>query len=221
MLKTMSKVTTGLMNAVCIFGIAFATIGPFPANADTTGEAPTYMVLEDGNQYLMDSSIENYSMQDVLCLIENMYFEARSDGYAGMYATTMVVMNRVDDHRYPDNVCDVVRQGPVRESWKTRQHPDLIEADRIYYPIKNKCQFSWYCDGKADEMKDEDSFYLARDIARLVLDMSSGVLGEQQMIDITEGSTHYHTTYVSPNWRNDRGMMKITLVGSHIFYRWN
>jgi spore germination cell wall hydrolase CwlJ-like protein len=169
----------------------------------------------------MDSSIENYNMQDVLCLIENMYFEARSDGYAGMYATTMVVMNRVDDHRYPNTVCDVVRQGPVRESWKTRQDPDLIEADRIYYPIKNKCQFSWYCDGKADEMKDEDSFYLARDIARLVLDMSSGVLGEQQMIDITEGSTHYHTTYVSPNWRNDRGMMKITLVGSHIFYRWN
>ena len=39
-------------------------------------------------------------------------------------------------------------------------------------------------------------------------------------VDITEGSTHYHATYVDPYWTNDRGMAKITQVGSHIFYRW-
>ncbi len=38
---------------------------------------------------------------------------------------------------------------------------------------------------------------------------------------ITEGSTHYHATYVSPKWRTDRGMELIGRVGAHIFYRWN
>ena len=38
---------------------------------------------------------------------------------------------------------------------------------------------------------------------------------------ITEGATHYHATYVKPNWRHDRGMDLIGRIGSHIFYRWN
>ena len=37
---------------------------------------------------------------------------------------------------------------------------------------------------------------------------------------ITEGSTHYHASYVRPNWRNDRGMQHVGRIGSHIFYRW-
>ena len=45
-------------------------------------------------------------------------------------------------------------------------------------------------------------------------------MGEYPLADITEGSTHYHTNYVSPKWKNDRGMAKITRVGAHYFYRW-
>ena len=32
-------------------------------------------------------------------------------------------------------------------------------------PIRHRCQFSWYCDGKSDDMRDEDAFFLAQEIA--------------------------------------------------------
>ena len=57
---------------------------------------PDYEVIDiEQHKHLMDTELGNYTKEDVACLVENMYFEARSDGYAGMYAVTMVVMNRV------------------------------------------------------------------------------------------------------------------------------
>ena len=55
------------------------------------------------------------------------------------------VLNRVQDRRYPAQVCDVIYEGPVKESWKTRQDPDLAEKDRIYYPVRHKCQNGFVC----------------------------------------------------------------------------
>tara|TARA_B100000989_G_scaffold112292_1_gene82424 strand:+ start:1886 stop:2557 length:672 start_codon:yes stop_codon:yes gene_type:complete len=215
---------SNFLNCVAIAGICYFAINypPAPVNADTTGVMPEFEVVDiEQHKYLMDTELGNYTKDDVSCLVENMYFEARSDGYAGMYAVTMVVMNRVADHRYPDTVCGVIHQGPVRESWKTRGK-DVADSERKYWPIKNRCQFSWYCDGKADVMYNEEAVYLATDIALLVLDISTSRLGDTTfLVDITEGSTHYHTDYVKPAWRHDRGMAKITSVGTHIFYRWN
>ena len=57
----------------------------------------------------------------VMCLALNIYHEARNQEVDGMYAVADVVMNRVEDYRYPSSVCGVVKQGPVRESWKTVQ----------------------------------------------------------------------------------------------------
>ena len=34
---------------------------------------------------------------------------------------------------------------------------------------------------------------------------------------ITEGATHYHATYVSPNWA--KSFTKIAQMGAHVFYR--
>jgi hypothetical protein len=71
-------------------------------------------------------------------------------------------------------------------------------------------------------MYNEEAVHLATDIAILVLDISTNRLGDSTfLVDITEGSTHYHTNYVNPKWKNDRGMARITSVGTHIFYRWN
>ena len=84
------------------------------------------------------------------CLALNVYHEARGQGTAGLFGVTAVVLNRVNDSRFPNTICGVIYQGPTRESWKTRIHKNLPTEDRIYYPIKHKCQFSWYCDGKDD-----------------------------------------------------------------------
>lgn len=188
--------------------------------ADTTGEIPRAPIIDSAGVYLLDMGIilEDYALEDAACLTENMYHEARSDGYAGMYATTMVVMNRVNDWRYPDTICEVVKEGPIKESWKTAQHKQLLEEDRVFYPVRNKCQFSWYCDGRADTMHDEASLYVAKEIAHLVL---SNYYETDVIVDITEGATHYHATSVMPYWVGSRDMAKVTQIGSHIFYRWD
>ena len=210
---------SGILNAVIVTGVIAAGTSGWPAKADTTGVAPEYTTTVNSNEFIMDTFTESYTNKEVQCLVENMYHEARSDGYAGMYAVTMVVMNRVQDDRYPNTICDVVYQGPKRESWKTKKTPDPNDA--VYYPIRNRCQFSWYCDGRSDAMNDKDAFYQALDIATLVLEISASQNNPSALIDITEGSTHYHTYKVFPNWRHDRGMTKIVRIGDHIFYKWN
>ena len=162
-----------------------------------------------------DPKIDELYTQDnrpeLYCLAQNIYFEAKSEPLAGQYAVADVVLNRVQDTRYPNTICEVVREGPIRESWKTRQHADLSDNERIYYPIKNRCQFSWYCDGKSDTVRDNDAWRMAQIIAYQIVHTD-------KMRGITEGATHYHADYVSPGWAS-----KIQLVGSistHIFYRW-
>ena len=76
------------------------------------------------------------------CLAMNMYHEARNQGTAGVLAVSAVVFNRVNDSRFPNTVCGVVEQGPTRASWKD---------PKVRFPIKHRCQFSWYCDGKSDK----------------------------------------------------------------------
>lgn len=143
------------------------------------------------------------------CLAENIYFEARSDSVAGQAAVADVVINRMFDSRYPDNICDVVHDGPVRESWKTRQTEDPNDA--VFYPIKNRCQFSWYCDGKAETINDKKAWIKAQYIAYQMLyaDRYRG---------ITEGATHYHAHYVNPTWAQQ--IQYIDSIGSHKFYRY-
>jgi len=69
----------------------------------------------------------------LVCLAMNVYWEARSQSTAGQIAVAQVVVNRVNDRRYPDNVCGVVTQGVVHSG--------------TTLPVKHKCHFSWYCDG--------------------------------------------------------------------------
>ena len=73
---------------------------------------------------------------EVSCLAMNMYHEARNQSFAGQLAVANVTMNRVNDERFPDTICEVVKQGPTRPSWKDK-------TKRV--PIRNRCQFLWFC----------------------------------------------------------------------------
>ena len=99
-----------------------------PAFAD----ASTFQDPKIDELYSQDNRPELY------CLAQNIYFEAKSEPLAGQYAVADVVLNRVQDTRYPNTICEVVREGPIRESWKTRQTSDPNDAK--FYPIKNRCQ---------------------------------------------------------------------------------
>ena len=145
------------------------------------------------------------------CLAMNIYHEARADNLAGQYAVADVVLNRVKDSRYPDTICEVVMQGPVRESWKTRDNPDLSDSERKYVPVRHKCQFSWFCDGRSDKTHDLDSWRKAQEIAYRIIEL-------RNYRGISEGATHYHATYVSPRWANE--LDQVGRIGAHVFYRW-
>ena len=138
----------------------------------------------------------------LVCLSLNVYHEAKNQSVVGQAAVAEVVMNRVADSRYPNSVCEVVKQGPTRPSWKD---------PNTEIPIKHKCQFSWYCDGKTDNPKDDIHWKRAKEIARLVLH-------DRIIIDVTEGATHYHANYVKPAWA--RTKTRTTRIEKHIFYRW-
>lgn len=141
--------------------------------------------------------------QEISCLATNIYFEARNQDMRGQMAVGHVVMNRVKDERFPKSVCEVVLQGPTRPSWKDKT---------IHYPVRHRCQFSWYCDGAADKIhpKDDNIFELINSMAFKIY--------HDQFRDFTGGATHYHADYVSPGWRHTK--TKTITVGNHIFYRW-
>ena len=126
------------------------------------------------------------------CLALNIYFETSARSLADSMAVTDVVLNRVESTRYPDNACDVVHQG--------------------YKKGSRYCQFSWYCDGKSDEVKDKESYKKILDFARLMMH------NDIKFVDITDGATHYHADYVSPSWAKTK--TRTTEIGDHIFYRW-
>ena len=130
------------------------------------------------------------------CLAQNIYYEARGSNRADRIGVADVVLNRVKDTRYPNTVCDVVRQG--------RQYAD----GRM---IRNKCQFSWYCDGKSDWPRDLDAWVDAQQIAYNMIQYNRGR-------GLTEGSTHYHADYVNPQWAQE--LQLVGRIGVHVFYRW-
>ena len=139
-----------------------------------------------------------------------MYHEARGQGSAGLLGVSSVVFNRVKDKRFPNTICGVVYQGPTRESWKTRQTPDPNDA--TFYPVKHRCQFSWYCDGRGDEPMDKKTY------KRLLTIAKSLVYNTINFIDITDGATHYHADYVNPAWAETK--TRTVEIEDHIFYRW-
>ena len=214
MVNYFSSATSFILNGTVVAAIAVFAHSSSIAQSETQNylKEATIITSETEDNYrqypdLIDSKEAN-------CLALNVYYEARSDNLAGMYAVSDVVLNRVRDDRYPNTICEVVYQGPVRESWKTKQDPDLPEDQRKYNPVRNMCQFSWYCDGKDDIPDDETGWATAQYVA-------GSILYANKHRGITEGSTHYHATYVKPRWAHDRGMNHVGRIGTHIFYRWD
>lgn len=132
------------------------------------------------------------------CLAQNIYFESANQPYAGRVAVANVVMNRVEDLQFPDTVCGVIYQAKLRENWKGNM-----------VPVRNQCQFSWYCDGKSDEPTDSVTWMESLRIAHLVL---TGTVP-----DLTEGALYYHADFVSPYWAPY--LTKVVTIDNHIFYK--
>ena len=146
---------------------------------------------------------KQWQIDQAHCLAMNVYHEARNQPLAGQMAVISVTVNRVNDKRFPNSICGVVYEGPHRPSWKDQT---------VMIPVRHRCQFSWYCDGKSDRVHDMTTF-------DNIFNLSMGVVdGSYTIADITEGATHYHADYVEPAWAKTK--TKTIEIEDHIFYRW-
>lgn len=137
--------------------------------------------------------------EEVFCLAQNVYHEARGEDLSGQMAVAHVTMNRVKSKKFPNTVCEVVYQTRYSKWW-------LDRGKKV--PVRHKCQFSWYCDGKSDGIRDWDSFDAILASSREV------ILGRHK--DNTNGAVYYHADHVKPSWSN---YMRVSAVyDNHIFY---
>ena len=132
----------------------------------------------------------------LMCLSLNIYYEARNQPLRGQMAGAEVVMNRVEEDNFPDTVCEVVMEGPTY-SWK----PD--------FPVRNKCQFSWYCDGKSDTPTDTAAWDTSVIVAENIL--------ANVPPKLLSGATHYNAVNVNPFWAKKKFFIK--RIGDHLFYK--
>ncbi len=148
-----------------------------------------------------------YTPEEIKCMAMNIYHEARNESLAGKVAVLLVTMNRVIDKRFPNTICGVVHEGKHRYNRKKD----------AYYPIRDRCQFSWYCDGKDDIPRNKRAYVYSIALTKYFLKRS------MMIIDFTEGATHYHADYIdTPRWaKKGRGKIKTVQIDTHIFYRWD
>lgn len=140
------------------------------------------------------------SDEDQMCLAQNIYFEANNQSVEGQVAVAWVTLNRMEDPNFPDTICDVVKQARRDENGNI---------------IRNKCQFSWYCDGKSDKIPSDEVSQRAWEKAQLI---SHVVLLDwaRAKASPVENATFYHAHYVNPKWAS--AFDRVAVVGDHIFY---
>ncbi|KQT50710.1 hypothetical protein ASG43_05355 [Aureimonas sp. Leaf454] len=138
-----------------------------------------------------DREVSTETKSALNCLARAIYFEARGESADGQTAVGRVILNRVNSPAYPDTVCDVVYQNAR---------------------LRNRCQFSFACDGSADIITEQRIWRDIRDLADRLLH-EKGPLQAPVLL----ASTHYHALSVSPRWA--RKLTVTGRIGQHIFYR--
>lgn len=123
----------------------------------------------------------------ITCLARTVYWEAKGVDEKDMSAVASVVLNRLGHEGFPDTVCGVVKQG--------------VES--------KQCQFSWWCDGRPDQVEEAARYTVAKEIARKALN--------QQLTDTTGGALFFHDRSVRPSWAS---AYRRTAATTHfLFYR--
>jgi spore germination cell wall hydrolase CwlJ-like protein len=109
--------------------------------------------------------------KQVDCLADNIYHEAGHEPEKGRVAVALVTMNRVQDPRYPKDICSVVKQ-----------------------KVNYTCQFTWFCE-EGKRVSNSHAYRESRKVALFVY------ANYDKIKDVTYGALFYHADYVNPRWR--------------------
>ncbi|MDH5547333.1 MAG: cell wall hydrolase [Gammaproteobacteria bacterium] len=130
-------------------------------------------------------------VRDIRCLSLNIYHEARGESEEGQLAVATVTMNRVASGRFPNTICDVVRQ----YAWNPKLQRHISH-------------FSWTGDKIDDAPTDVEAWQKAVTISR-------NVLSGTRHPDLTK-ALFYHADNILPTWGKKK--KSIAHIGAHIFY---
>lgn len=145
------------------------------------------LVRAELEQVDQNGGLQRVRDPQLLCLAKNIYFESRGQPLAGQVGVAKVTLTRLEEG-YASTICGVVRQRFV----------------------PNVCQFSWVCTHPNSRPVGE-AWRLAVGIALAVLNNGG------EIVDPTNGATHFHATYVRPSW--SRRFAQHGQIGDHMFYR--
>lgn len=106
----------------------------------------------------------------ITCLARTLYWESKGASAHDMQAVASVVVNRLAHEGFPNSICDVVTQG-------TEHFP---------------CQFSWWCDGRSDDVVEPEAYETAREVARQAINL--------KLVDRTDDALYFHHRTVAPDW---------------------
>ena len=138
--------------------------------------------------------ISTTKADDFDCLVEALYHEARSESLLGMLSVANVILTRKESSNYPNTICKVVHQGKY---WKDN-------------PVRDKCHFSYWCDGRPERFTDMAGLIKSINVAEMSL--------KWIQVRQTVGSTLYHASYVTPRWASNPHFKSLGQLGNHIFY---
>lgn len=104
------------------------------------------------------------------CLALATYWESKGCSRADMAAVGGVVLNRLADQEFPNEVCAVVKEGGETPP----------------------CQFSWWCDGKSDRPEEDADWRAARAVAEKLL--------SDPPPDPADGALYFHSKDIDLPW---------------------
>jgi spore germination cell wall hydrolase CwlJ-like protein len=140
------------------------------------------------------------------CLALNIYHEARSEPISGQVQVAHATLARVPDSRFPNSICGVVL---------------AANLDVQGNPILYRCAFSWFCDGKPDDITFVDDKGRVKTIERSNFAIASLVAVKVMLNEYTDkcdgANFYYNPKLASPVWANI--YTHKCEIGDHVFLK--
>ena len=137
------------------------------------------------------------------CLARNIFFESGAEDSEGKIAVGMVTINRSEHFKWPNTVCEVVKQ-------RTTVVRRIVQDEEIVETKRTVCQFSWTCitHRAIDETTPQWQHSLA--IARYLLEG-----GYDDHSEDYGDLLYFHSAAINPGWHN---LKRVVKIGNQVFY---
>lgn len=138
-------------------------------------------------------ALSKYQLQQVQCLTEALWYEARGETKEGLKAVASVILNRSNSKQFKGSICDVVHQ---RKQFSYRNS----------YPVGKSVKIIF-------KQHQEQTYTYISTLAK------NAVIGRFKPV-LEPSTVMYHVDYVKPKW-NFNLLSKEAKIGKHIFYKLN